>query len=157
MKIRALCVLLCAMGPLIPLSAVAQVKSDTNGIEATITVQGKDLVLNDPDYTSTPDQYGGFVIGVKLPEKGIIASECPPDNALIVEMGDIVLPYQNSPIHISRSLIERKKSYYSELLKLSAENKTIKINIWGGSEDLRMEGGNLYAPYCIVSFSGFEK
>jgi hypothetical protein len=153
---KAIYALACLTASLIPLGALAQTTTEASITKGTITVPGKDIIFKG-QFTLPPDSLGGFQIEITLPQKDISAGECGPDDGLVVQMGDAE-PIDTDPTTPKNPVLVKKKlKYFHELMTVSQEQKTISINIQGRPEELTHRNGKLYAPYCAVAISGFDK
>jgi hypothetical protein len=147
-------------GILLAPAARAQSAPDDDGpvATATLSVKGSDLIIGTNQYTGKPDQFGGFQIGIKLPQHDITVKNCNLDGidgTLAITMGDVTPDNPDAPSPQDKALIKEKQDYYDKLLNLSKSDAEIDIKLQGSAAYLQKSGGKLVFPYCSSGFSGF--
>ena len=155
--------LIAAFASLWVLLGISAVQAETAAdgsvlTKATISIKGSDLIIGTNEYTGTPDEFGGFEVAIKLPQKNIIAKNCTTDGmsvSLSVMMGDVTPRDPANPSPQDKKLIEEKTEYYKKLMRLSKTDSLINISVKGSRTYLEKRGDFLVFPYCSTEFSGF--
>lgn len=150
---------LATFGCLLSLPA-AEAQTATSGssalTQASISVKGSDLIIGANQYTGAPDEFGGFEIAIKLPQKGIVAKNCAEDGisgSLSVMMSDVTPVDPSNPSEKDKKLIQEQVEYYNQLMTLSKTKNIITITVTGNSAYLKRRGAELVFPYCSTEFS----